>query len=35
MGFAAVYDKSNQDWKAMRAEADYVYGPDFFMEAKK
>ncbi|MDR2186199.1 MAG: HAD family phosphatase [Treponema sp.] len=32
MGFAAVYDKTCTDWKAMEAEADYVYGPDFFTE---
>jgi HAD superfamily hydrolase (TIGR01509 family) len=30
MGFAAVYDKTCTNWKALRAEADYVYGPDFF-----
>jgi HAD superfamily hydrolase (TIGR01509 family) len=32
MGFAAVYDKTCTDWKAMKAEADYVYGPEFFTE---
>ncbi|MDR1374543.1 MAG: HAD family phosphatase [Treponema sp.] len=32
MGFAVVYDKTCTDWKAMEAEADYVYGPAFFME---
>jgi HAD superfamily hydrolase (TIGR01509 family) len=27
MGFAAVYDKSCAEWEAMKAEADFVYGP--------
>jgi HAD superfamily hydrolase (TIGR01509 family) len=32
MGFAAVYDKSCTNWKALAAEADHVYGPEFFTE---
>jgi HAD superfamily hydrolase (TIGR01509 family) len=32
MGFAAVYDKNCTNWKALEAEADYVYGPEFFTE---